>query len=106
MSIINEIYEFIKNTFTLEIYEDYINLSPHTNAFIAFNGKYNVFLSHNKICLDELNAEELQFIYLLYIQIKNNKTGTLGEDNLKKAFTFYFDINGKIIIFNRVKCCF
>lgn len=98
MFIINEIYEFIKNTFTLEIYEDYNNLSQYTNEFIAFNGKYNVFLSHNKICLDELNTEDLQFIYLLYKQIKNNKIGTLFEDNIKKAFTFYFDINDKIII--------
>lgn len=100
MSMINEIYDFIKNTFTLEHYENIKNLSGYEDAF---GGNYKIFLSHNKICLDELNTEDLQFTYLLYKKIKNNKIKTLFTKNedydINEAFTFYFDINDKLIIY-------
>jgi hypothetical protein len=88
MSKVTDIYDFIKNTFTEDIYE---NCKDSINCNKPFGGKYNVFLSHNKICLDELNKKDLEYLYIIQKKIKN------GE--IKNAFTLYFDITDEFIIY-------
>lgn len=100
MSMVNEIYNFIKTSFTEEFYND---CKEYSGIEKAFGGNYRVFLSHNKICLDELDKDELTFAYVLYKKIINKKIITLKSTSSgygsEMPFTFYFNINGEIIIY-------
>jgi hypothetical protein len=58
---------------------------------------------NNKHYLDILDGDEITFYYYLYKNIENGKVNTLttksSSNNTYQALTFYFDINGNLIIY-------
>lgn len=95
----SEVFEFIKSTFTLEVYEDHLILDGFDDEF---NGDYNSFMYNNELCVDALDKDEITFYYSLYKNIKNRKINILSTEfnyDVTMAFTFYFTINGEFIIY-------
>ena len=95
-----EIFEFIKSTFTKDIYNDHLQLEGYEDEF---KGDYTNFLDNNYNCLMNFNSDEINLYYYLYKKIKDNKVSTLNTESggyyTNKAFTFYFNIKGEFIIY-------
>jgi hypothetical protein len=96
----SEVFEFIKSTFTLEIYNDHLRLDGFVDEF---QGDYKKFMENNKRCLDAFNSDEINLYYYLYQNIEKGKVNIVltetGGYNKSEAITFYFNLKGEFIIY-------
>ena len=74
----SEVFEFIKSTFTLEIYNDHLRLDGYEDEF---NGDYDSFMNNNKLWLDKFNSDEINLYYYLYKNIEKKMISTLSTES-------------------------
>ena len=95
-----EVFDFIKSSFTLDVYEDHLQLHMFAEEF---SEDYESFMENNKRCIYELDGDEINFYYYLYKNIEKGKVNTIYSEpngcNNNEAVTFYFNINGEFIIY-------
>lgn len=56
-------------------------------------GSYAIFLEHNEECVEKLNTDELDFVYMLCKQIRDNKIIMVDEEDFGewKATAIYYN---------------